>query len=65
LLDLNEAIDRLDAEDPEAAKIVKLHIFAGLSIDEAGDALQISRSSAYRHWTYARAWLRTQFRGDF
>jgi RNA polymerase sigma factor (TIGR02999 family) len=64
LLALNDAIDRLDAEDPQAASIVKLHIFAGLSIDEAGDALHIPRSTSYRHWTYARAWLRTQFRRD-
>jgi len=35
-----------------------LHFFAGLSIEEAGAALGFSRAMAYRHWTYARAWLR-------
>jgi RNA polymerase sigma factor (TIGR02999 family) len=64
LLALNDAIDRLEAEDPHAAEIVKLHVFAGLSVDEAGESLQISHSTAYRHWTYARAWLRTRFRDE-
>jgi RNA polymerase sigma factor (TIGR02999 family) len=62
LLALSEALDGLEAEDPRAAEVVKLHVFAGLSIDEAGEALRISRSSAYRHWTYARAWLRSRYR---
>jgi RNA polymerase sigma factor (TIGR02999 family) len=64
LLALNDAIDRLAAEDGNAADLVKLHIFAGLSIEEAAEALRVSRTSAYRQWTYARAWLRTQFRDD-
>lgn len=64
LLALNEAIERLGTEDPQAAEIVKLHIFAGLSIDEAAEAIQISRSSTYRHWTYARAWLRAQYHDE-
>ncbi len=64
LLALNDAIDRLAAEDENAAELAKLHIFAGLSIEEAAEALQVSRTSAYRQWTYARAWLRTQFRDE-
>ena len=58
LLALDEALDRLAGEDAAAAEIVKLHFFAGLSLEEAGRASGLSRASAYRLWTYARAWLR-------
>jgi len=37
---------------------------AGLSVEEAADALGLSRTTAYRHWTFARAWLFSQLRGD-
>src|SRR6478735_7948578 len=57
LLDLDELLTRLAGEDPEAAAIAKLRIFAGMSVEEAAQALSTSRASAYRHWTYARAWL--------
>jgi len=57
LLALDEALSRLAAEDPEAARIVQLRYFAGLSVEEAAKALGISRAHAYRQWTFARAWL--------
>ena len=57
LLDLDELLTRLAAEDPEAAGVAKLRIFAGLSVEEAAQALSTSRATAYRQWTYARAWL--------
>jgi RNA polymerase sigma factor (TIGR02999 family) len=57
LLDFDDALSKLAAEDATAADIAKLRVYAGLSVDEAGDAMQISRASAYRHWTYAKAWL--------
>jgi RNA polymerase sigma factor (TIGR02999 family) len=57
LLSLDDALARLSAEDPAAAGGAKLHLFAGLSIDEAAVALGVSRATAYRNWTYARAWL--------
>lgn len=57
LLDLDELLTRLAGEDPEAAGVAKLRIFAGLSIEEAAQALSTSRASAYRQWAYARAWL--------
>jgi RNA polymerase sigma factor (TIGR02999 family) len=57
LLDLDELLTRLAGEDPEAAAVAKLRIFAGLSVEEAARALSTSRASAYRQWTYARAWL--------
>ena len=57
LLDLDELLTRLAGEDPEAAAVAKLRIFAGLSVEDAAQALSTSRASAYRQWTYARAWL--------
>jgi RNA polymerase sigma factor (TIGR02999 family) len=57
LLSLDDALERLAAEDPAAAGVAKLHLFAGLSMDEAAAALAVSRATAYRNWTYARAWL--------
>ena len=57
LLALNEALTRLAAEEPDKAELVKLRYFAGLSVEEAADALGISRTTASRYWTYARVWL--------
>jgi RNA polymerase sigma factor (TIGR02999 family) len=57
LLALDEALDRLAAKDPVRAELVKLRYFAGLSEEEAAAALGISRATASRYWTYARAWL--------
>jgi RNA polymerase sigma factor (TIGR02999 family) len=58
LLALDEALTRLAAEDAGAADLVKLRLYAGFSVEEAADALAISRAQGYRHWTFARAWLR-------
>jgi RNA polymerase sigma factor (TIGR02999 family) len=58
LLAVDDVLDKLAAEAPEAAKLVKLRVFAGLTVDEAATALGLSRATAFRHWTYARAWLR-------
>ena len=58
LLDLSDALERLAREDPGKAELVKLTFFGGLSLEEAADALGIARATAYRHWTFARAWLR-------
>jgi RNA polymerase sigma factor (sigma-70 family) len=57
VLDLDEALQALARRDPDKAQLVKLRLFAGLSVEEAAEALGISRSKAYRDWTYARAWL--------
>jgi RNA polymerase sigma factor (TIGR02999 family) len=64
LLALDESLSRLAAEDADAARIVDLHFFAGLSIDEAAEALGVSRATAYRQWAYARAWLRCELGGE-
>lgn len=57
LLALDEAIQRLTTEDPQAAEVVKLRYFAGLTIEETASALGISVRTVNRHWAYARAWL--------
>jgi RNA polymerase sigma factor (TIGR02999 family) len=58
LLALDDVLARLAAEDPAAADLVKLRFYGGFSVEEAADALAISRAQGYRHWNYARAWLR-------
>ena len=58
VLSLDDLLDRLGREDAAAAQVAQLHLFGGLSVDEAGQALGHSRAVAYRHWKYARAWLR-------
>jgi DNA-directed RNA polymerase specialized sigma24 family protein len=58
LVALDGALGRLAIEDAPAAELVKLHFFAGLPIEKAGELLGLSRASAYRLWAYARAWLR-------
>ena len=57
LLTLSEALDQLGREDATKAALVKLRYFAGLSVQEAADALGISRATADRYWAYAKAWL--------
>ena len=57
LLALDSALERLAAIDPVKAELVKLRYFAGLSEEQAATALDISRATASRYWTYARAWL--------
>lgn len=56
-LDLDEAVTAFEAEDATAAALAKLRIYGGLSIEEAGESLGIPRATAFRIWTYARAWL--------
>jgi RNA polymerase sigma factor (TIGR02999 family) len=58
ILSLDELLSRLGQEDETAAQVAQLHLFGGLSIEEAGEALGLSRPTAYRNWKYARAWLR-------
>jgi RNA polymerase sigma factor (TIGR02999 family) len=58
ILTLEDAIRRLEEDDPDVAKVVHLRFFAGLSVDETAAALGVSASSVDRDWAYARAWLR-------
>jgi RNA polymerase sigma factor (TIGR02999 family) len=62
LLALDEALKRLAIEDREAAEVVKLRYFAGLTIEETSLALNLSVRTVNRHWAYARAWLFRQMR---
>jgi RNA polymerase sigma factor (TIGR02999 family) len=57
ILDLDESLTLLAAKDAEAAELVKLRLFAGLSVTEAGRVLGLSRSAAYETWQFARAWF--------
>jgi RNA polymerase sigma factor (TIGR02999 family) len=57
LLALDEALTRLATEDPVKAQLVNLRYFGGLSVQQAADALGISRATADRYWSYARTWL--------
>lgn len=63
LLALDEALTRLAATDAQAAELVQLHTFGGLSIEDAGAHLGLSRAAAYREWAFARAWLRCELEG--
>lgn len=55
---LDEAIERLQQADPEAAEVVRLRYFAGLSVDETAAALAVSAPTVKRLWAFARGWLR-------
>jgi RNA polymerase sigma factor (TIGR02999 family) len=57
ILDLDEGLTQLATIDPTAAEFVKLRLLAGLSVIEAGEALNISRTEAYENWKFARAWF--------
>jgi RNA polymerase sigma factor (TIGR02999 family) len=57
ILALDEALTRLSEQDPEKARLVELRYFAGLTVDQAAQALGISPATADRHWAYARVWL--------
>jgi RNA polymerase sigma factor (TIGR02999 family) len=58
VLDVDEALGKLATADPQAAELVKLRYFAGLTIAEAAETLDMPPRSADRLWAYARAWLR-------
>jgi RNA polymerase sigma factor (TIGR02999 family) len=60
LIALDEALAKLEAEEPVKAQLVKLRYFAGLAEDEAASVLGLSRTSAQRYWRYAKAWLITE-----
>jgi RNA polymerase sigma factor (TIGR02999 family) len=63
LLALDQALERLSAQDPTKARLVELRFFAGLTGEQAAEVLGISPTTADRHWAYARAWLRAEIRG--
>ena len=58
LFAVDEALTRLAAADPRAARLVELRFFLGMTLEEAAAHLGIQERTAYRDWAYARAWLR-------
>jgi RNA polymerase sigma factor (TIGR02999 family) len=63
LLALSEALDRLQAKDPRAAELVKLRFFAGLTRNQAAEALGVSVATADNDWAYAKGWLKAELGG--
>lgn len=57
VLALDQALERLEAIDPERARIVELRYFGGLSVEETAEELGVSPATVKRHWSVARAWL--------
>ena len=64
LLAVDDALDRLANEDAVSAELVKLRYFGGQSLEEIAELMGMSRATVYRHWAYARAWLRSEIEGD-
>lgn len=60
LLALNSALSRLEQVDPQKADVVKLRYFAGLTIEQTANALEVSEPTVKRHWTYSRVWLKRE-----
>jgi len=63
-LRLNDALEKLEREDADAAQVVKLRFFAGLTNEEAGRVLGVTDRTAKRYWTFARAWLFQELRSQ-
>lgn len=63
LIAIDEALQVLTAEYPVCGKLVKLRFFAGLTLDQAADCLDIGQRTADRYWAFARAWLYKELRG--
>lgn len=64
LVALDEALEAFEGTHPEKAQLVKFRYFAGLSVEEAAQALGISVATANRHWAYAKAWLYRRVKGS-
>ena len=61
---VHEALAELERDDPRAARLVALRFFAGMTIEEAAQALDVSQRTARSDWTFARVWLYQRLRGD-
>jgi RNA polymerase sigma factor (TIGR02999 family) len=64
LVAVSDALEALDAIDPETAELVKMRLFAGLSVTEAGELLGLSRTRSYENWKFAKAWFAGQLSPD-
>ena len=54
---INDALEQLEMENPEMARVVVLKFFGGLSNQEAAETIGVARRTVERQWTYAKAWL--------
>jgi RNA polymerase sigma factor (TIGR02999 family) len=63
LLALDEALKKLETEDPDSYRLVMLRYFGGLTVEQAAEAMGISSRTAKRYWSYARAWLHREIEG--
>src|SRR5262249_4335887 len=64
VLAVDEALDQLAGRDPSAAALVKLHYFAGFTLEQSADLLGVPTRTAYRAWCSARAWLFRKLGGE-
>jgi len=64
LLAVNDALAALALEDPQAAEVVQMRYFVGMSVPEIADALSLSPRTVDRHWSFARAWLKRTIRSS-
>jgi len=64
LLGLDDVLSRFEQRWPDKAELVKLRFFAGMTIPDAAEALGVSRATAERTWTFARAWLHAELNRD-
>ncbi len=64
ILAVSEALDQLAKKEPVSSEVVKLKYFVGMTLPEIAEALDVSLSTVERHWSFAKAWLRTAVRGD-
>lgn len=64
LLEVHEVLDRLEAEDPVKAQIVKLRFFSGLSHEEIASLLEVNEKTVRRQWTLAKVWLYRAIAGE-
>lgn len=64
VLAINDALEKLQQRDARKADLVKLRYFAGLTLEQAAEALGISLATAHRDWNYARAWLHQEIAGE-
>ena len=64
ILALDDAIRRLEDAMPQAAAVVRLRFYAGLSVEETAECLNLSERTVNREWTYARAWLFRMLQDD-
>ncbi len=64
VLAIHEALEQLAQQDATTAELVQLHYFAGLTVEQAAELLDLSPRTAYRNWAFARAWLYRRLGGD-